>query len=203
MWPFFNPTIEVVTFHLNGWCMLGVFLLPAFTRLEHKRHDLLSRCHGMHVCTDQTSVYALILGGMESEPMLTPRENSPELPENVFPEEDQTHDAASSRTESPTYYQRAIPAPLFPYNPWDRLSACTSLNWQAEGMSQLAHSLAGSRSWKAWGTFWATADHITTAVTAGEEQEEQNLQQSMFAILRRLLCSYLLCTINHTSHSAV
>ena len=39
MWPFFNPTIEVVVFHLCGWCMLGVFLLPAFTCLEHECHE--------------------------------------------------------------------------------------------------------------------------------------------------------------------
>ena len=29
---FFNPTIKVVTFRFRGWCVLGVFLLPAFTR---------------------------------------------------------------------------------------------------------------------------------------------------------------------------
>ena len=40
--------------------------------------------------------------------MLTPREKSP-LPEKMFPEDDQTHDAASSRTASPTHYQPAIP----------------------------------------------------------------------------------------------
>ena len=44
--PFFNPTIKVVTFRL------GVFLLPAFTRLGHERQDLLSPCDEMHVCTD-------------------------------------------------------------------------------------------------------------------------------------------------------
>ena len=33
-------------------CMLGVFLLPAFTRLGHKCQDLLSPCDGRHVCTD-------------------------------------------------------------------------------------------------------------------------------------------------------
>ena len=44
MWPFFNPTIEVVTFRLCGWCMLGVFLLPAFTHLGQERQDLLSLC---------------------------------------------------------------------------------------------------------------------------------------------------------------
>ena len=52
MWPFFNPTIKVVTFRLRGWCLLGVFLLPAFTRLGHERQDLLSPCDEMHVCTD-------------------------------------------------------------------------------------------------------------------------------------------------------
>ena len=51
------------------------------------------------------------LGGMESEAMLTPREKSP-LPEKFSPEEDQTHDTASSRTASPTHCQPAIPAPV-------------------------------------------------------------------------------------------
>ena len=49
---FFNPSIKVVTFRLRGWCVLGVFLLPAFTRLGHERQDLLSPCDEMHVCTD-------------------------------------------------------------------------------------------------------------------------------------------------------
>ena len=52
MWPFFNPTIKVLTFRLRGWCVLGVFLLPAFTRLGHERQDLLSPCDEMYVCTD-------------------------------------------------------------------------------------------------------------------------------------------------------
>ena len=65
----FNPTIEVVTFRLRLWCMLGVFLLSVFTRLGHECQDLLSSCDGMHVCTDWTSVYTLFrkfFGGMES-----------------------------------------------------------------------------------------------------------------------------------------
>ena len=49
---FFHPTMEVVTFRLCGWCMLGVFLLPAFTCLGHEYQDLLSPCDGIHVCTD-------------------------------------------------------------------------------------------------------------------------------------------------------
>ena len=48
----FNPIIEVVIFHLCGRCMLGVFLLPAFTRLGHDCQDLFSPCEGMHVCKD-------------------------------------------------------------------------------------------------------------------------------------------------------
>ena len=58
MWPFlffvgvFFPTFEVVTFRFRGWCMLGVFLLPAFTRLGHECQDHLSPCDGMHVRTD-------------------------------------------------------------------------------------------------------------------------------------------------------
>ena len=52
MWTFFSPTIEVVGFHLCGWWMLGVFSLPASTRLGHEHQDLLSLCDGMHVYTD-------------------------------------------------------------------------------------------------------------------------------------------------------
>ena len=52
MWPFLNATIEVVALHLCGWCMLGVFLLAAFTHLGHRCQDILSPCDGMHVCTD-------------------------------------------------------------------------------------------------------------------------------------------------------
>ena len=49
---FLNPTIEVATFHLREWCMLGMFFLQAFARLGHEYQDLLSPCYGMHVCTD-------------------------------------------------------------------------------------------------------------------------------------------------------
>ena len=48
---------------------------------------------------------------MESEPMLAPREKSL-LPEKISPEEDQTHDAALSRTVSSTHYQQAFLAPV-------------------------------------------------------------------------------------------
>ena len=76
----FNPTIEVVIFCLRGWCMLELLLLPAFIRLGHERQDLLSPCNEIHAFTDYTSIYTLIqksFYGMESEPMLAPREKHP------------------------------------------------------------------------------------------------------------------------------
>ena len=39
---FYYPTIEIATFCFRGWCMLDVFLLPAFARLGHECQDLLS-----------------------------------------------------------------------------------------------------------------------------------------------------------------
>ena len=70
--------------------MLGVFLLPVFTHLGYECQDLLSPCNGMHVHTEYTSVYTLIhksFGGMESEPMLTPKERSilPEAQTRIKP----------------------------------------------------------------------------------------------------------------------
>ena len=48
----FNAINKVVTFRLRGWCMLGVILLPAFTRQGHECQDLFSPCDRMHVSTD-------------------------------------------------------------------------------------------------------------------------------------------------------
>ena len=104
---FSNPTIEVFTFHLHGWCMLGVFLLLVFTRLGHGCQDLLSPCDGMHVCTDKTLVFTLIRRvflEMESEPMVNFQGNPPPPPPSTWSsEEDRTHNAALRRTASPTH----------------------------------------------------------------------------------------------------
>ena len=74
MWPFFNPTFKVVTFLLRGWCVLGVFLLPAFTRLGHERQDLWVRAMKC-MCAQTRPRFILsserVFGGMEFEPMLT------------------------------------------------------------------------------------------------------------------------------------
>ena len=74
MWLFFNPTFKVVTFLLRGWCVLGVFLLPAFTRLGHERQDLWVRAMKC-MCAQTRPRFILsserVFGGMEFEPMLT------------------------------------------------------------------------------------------------------------------------------------
>ena len=86
-----------------------VFSLPAFTRLGHERQDFFSPCDGMHVFIPRFILSSeRVLGGMESEPMLTPRGKNPP-PEKISPKKDQTHDAASSKTAS-FHYQGAIPA---------------------------------------------------------------------------------------------
>ena len=74
---------------LRGWCMLGVFLLG------HECQGLLSPSDGIHVCRAYTSFYTLIrksFEGMESGPMLTPRDKSPLL-------------EAQRRTEPATLHQ--------------------------------------------------------------------------------------------------
>ena len=83
--------------------MLGVFLLLAITRLRHEHQDLLSRNACVHRLDLGLYSHPKSFGGLGSEPMLTPREKSP-LPDKFSPEEDRTHDAASSRTASPTHY---------------------------------------------------------------------------------------------------
>ena len=110
---FANPNIEAVTFCLCGWCVLGVCLLPAFTRLGHEHQDILSQCDGMHVCRldfDLCSHPNEFWGnGVRTHANSKGKILSTK---KFIPEEEQTHGAASSRTAIPTHYQRAIPAPF-------------------------------------------------------------------------------------------
>ena len=55
---FFNPTREIVTFRLRGWCVLVAFLLLAFTCLGHECQDLLSLCDG--TCIHRLLTYAYL-----------------------------------------------------------------------------------------------------------------------------------------------
>ena len=110
-WSFFNPTIEVVAFHLCGWCMLGVFLLPAFTRLGHECQDLLSPCDGRNACVHRLDLclysHPKEFGETQSEPMLTPRGKSP-LPEAQRIEPAPLHHAGQQGQHTTNW---AIPAP--------------------------------------------------------------------------------------------
>ena len=81
-----------------------------------------------------------VLGGMELEPMLTPREKSP-LPK-MSPEEDRTRDAVDSE---PKHYQLSYSGPLIDFIClnffWRPLSPCA---YSAHGYAdQLAASQAG------------------------------------------------------------
>ena len=62
VWPFLNPTIEVVTFRLYGWCMLDVFLLSALNHLGHECQHLLSPCNWIQVCC-----FVLLVGCLTSQ----------------------------------------------------------------------------------------------------------------------------------------
>ena len=44
---FVNPIIEVGIFRLRGWCMLGVFLLPAFRQTDRDRERQREEGTGM------------------------------------------------------------------------------------------------------------------------------------------------------------
>ena len=72
---------------------------------------ILSPYSGMHVCTDSTSVVTLIRKSFGRMEHVNFKGKIPSTGKKFSPEEDRTHDAASSRTVSPTLYQRAIPAP--------------------------------------------------------------------------------------------
>ena len=61
---FFNPTIEVVTFRLREWCVLGVFLLPAFTRLGRECQGLSSLWDGMNAIFIYNCSRAQMLAGI-------------------------------------------------------------------------------------------------------------------------------------------
>ena len=125
MWPFLNPTIKVVTFRLRGWCMLGVFLFPAFTPLGHERQDLLSPCDEMHVCTDYTSVYTLIRRSFGGNGVWTHANSKGKIPSTEnFPRGGSNPQRCGQRTQ-------ALPTELFwpPDRDWTLLFLVESYHW--------------------------------------------------------------------------
>ena len=94
---------------------MGVFLLLAFICLGHEHQDLWSLCDGMHVCMDKTSIYTLTrksFGGMESEPMLTPRGKSP-LPEKILPRGGLNPRHCIKQDSEPSTLSTSYPGPIF------------------------------------------------------------------------------------------
>ena len=123
---FFYPTIEVVTFHLRGWCMLGVFLLPAFTHLGHECQDLWVHTKEC-MCAQTTPRFILsskrVLGnGVRAHVNATGKILSTR--KNFFRGESNPCHCTSSMTVSPKHYQRAIPDPILIDN---YLKMCTVL----------------------------------------------------------------------------
>ena len=128
---FFNPTIEVVAFRLRGWCMLDVFLLPAFMCLGRECQYLL----GWNACAHRLDL------GLYSHPKefrgsgVRTRVNSKgNIPCIGGVEEVRTGDAAPCRTMSPTHcllsYSAPPPPPpplLFPRRPHHQASRGLSL----------------------------------------------------------------------------
>ena len=119
--------------------MPGVFLLPAFIHLGHEYQDLLSPCDGMHVAQTRPgfilSSERVLENGVRthvnsmgkissirgSEQGVRTHVNSMGKISSIRgSEQDQTHDAASCRTASPTLYQLSYsvsPLPLPPLTP--------------------------------------------------------------------------------------
>ena len=106
----FNPTIEVVTFRLHGRCVLGVFLLPAFTRLEHESESFQSVLSNACVHRLALDLYShpKEFGG---NGVRTHVKSKGKVPSTRGSEEDQTRAAASHRTERLTDYQLSYSGP--------------------------------------------------------------------------------------------
>ena len=111
MWPFLNPTIELNTFSLREWCMLGVFLLPAFfTRPGHECWDLLSLC----MCAQTRPRFVLSPERVLGNGIRTHVHFKGIIPSTGGSYQDRIHDAASRRTASPTHCLLSYSGP----RPW-------------------------------------------------------------------------------------
>ena len=110
MWPYFNPTIKVVTFRLRGWCVLGMFFVasihPSRTWTSGSFESVrLNACvHRLDLGLYSHSKE--FLGEWSLNSCYLQGKNP--LYWKISPEEDRTRDAVDSE---PKHYQRAIPAP--------------------------------------------------------------------------------------------
>ena len=110
VWPFLNPTIEVVIFRLCGWCMMGVFLLLTFTRLGHECQDLLSL--GWIACVHRLdlSLYSHLeeFWGNGIRNHVNSKGN---IPSTGGSEEGWSRNAAFCRTVNPAHYRLSYSGP--------------------------------------------------------------------------------------------
>ena len=96
-------TIEVVTFRLRSWCVLGVFLLPAFTRLENECQDLFESLR-WNACVHILDLrFILSSERVIGNGVRTRVDSKGKAPSTGSSEEDRTCDAASRKTASPTH----------------------------------------------------------------------------------------------------
>ena len=107
MWPLSNPTIEAVTCHLHGWCMLGLFLLPAFT---HLGQDFSNPCDRMQVCRLDLGLHTYPKE-FWGNGVRTHVNSKGKIASTGGSDEDQIRTAASCRTASPTHYQLSYSGP--------------------------------------------------------------------------------------------
>ena len=104
MQPFFTPTLEVVTFHLRGWCMPGVFLLPAFTCVRYECHDLCVEPVWWNACVYRPDL-SLYSHPKELGDGVRIHDNSKgNIPSTGGSEQCWTSDAASCKTVRPMHY---------------------------------------------------------------------------------------------------
>ena len=91
-------------------CWLGVFLLPAFTRLGYECQDLLSPCDGMHVHKPDFGLYSHSkeFGGNGARAHV---HSKGKFPFTRGSEEIQTRKAVSHGAASPTHFQLSYTGP--------------------------------------------------------------------------------------------
>ena len=95
---------------VHAWCVFDIGIHPSRTWISESFESMWWNACVHWLDLSLNSHIRNSFQGMESEPMLTPREKS-HLPQKFSSDEDWTHNSASSRTASPIQYQWTIPAP--------------------------------------------------------------------------------------------
>ena len=111
---FLDPTIEIVTFHLHGWCMLNVFFLLAFTHMKVRIFGVrVKEC----LCIQTRPWFILSPKRAKENGVRTLVNSKGKIPSTWGSEQDWTRDVASCRTVSPTHYQLSYSATSLPHLP--------------------------------------------------------------------------------------